>query len=535
MKPASRPSVPLRAPLACAAGFLLAAVATVGLPANAVALAASESYAMSSSIDLGGTPPYAIAVDPASHTAYVLADYPYDTLLEVDTVTHAIVGTVAMKSPGTAIALDPATHTAYVSNLYGGTVSVVDLAAKTVTSTIDVGDNLPYGIAFDAARHTAYVALQVTNTVDVIDTTTDTVTGSIPVGSGPQDVAVDEASGRAYVTNQYDGSLSVIDVATDVVVDTIHTGGSPTAVAVDAAGHTAWVTGPHEKLLWKIDTASDAVVDTIGLGTDDVGVAVDPSAHRVYVASTDGAGCAPTVSVFDTTTDALITTVNAASHNSVQSVAVDPITHSAYVADANGHAVRQIAATTRPIVQCVTPAAGPVAGGQRVTITGADFTGATAVQVGARHRDGTRTDVSSFTVDSATQITATLPAHDAGAYHLYVRTPRGTSAATATDVYRFEYQVPTITGVAPNSGPATGGTTVTITGTGFTGATKVLVGSATRDGSRIPVTSYTVDSDTKITAVMPSVGTTGTVRNLFVATPAGTSAAVAADRFTFLR
>jgi hypothetical protein len=55
---------------------------------------------------------------------------------------------------------------------------------------------------------------------------------------------------------------------------------------------------------------------------------------------------------------------------------------------------------------------------------------------------------------------------------------------------------PFITGIDPNSGPAAGGTTVTITGRNFTGATAVRFGSTN-------AASFTVDSDTQITAVSP--------------------------------
>ncbi len=47
----------------------------------------------------------------------------------------------------------------------------------------------------------------------------------------------------------------------------------------------------------------------------------------------------------------------------------------------------------------------------------------------------------------------------------------GTSAGTFTFV-----PAPTVTGLAPTSGPASGGTSVVITGTGFTGATAVQFG-----------------------------------------------------------
>jgi len=86
---------------------------------------------------------------------------------------------------------------------------------------------------------------------------------------------------------------------------------------------------------------------------------------------------------------------------------------------------------------------------------------------------------------------------------------------------------PAVTGVAPNSGPIAGGTDVTITGTGFTGATEVFFGESTTQAQ-----SFTVVSDTKITAKTPAVPAHG-ARHVFVTTPGGTSAKNAADSFVF--
>ena len=82
-----------------------------------------------------------------------------------------------------------------------------------------------------------------------------------------------------------------------------------------------------------------------------------------------------------------------------------------------------------------------------MVLTGTGLTGATSVTFG--------TATATFTVDSATQITATLPAGTAGATTITVTTPGGT-ATTA-----FTYVTPA---VSPSSGPAAGGTVVTITG-----------------------------------------------------------------------
>lgn len=63
---------------------------------------------------------------------------------------------------------------------------------------------------------------------------------------------------------------------------------------------------------------------------------------------------------------------------------------------------------------------------------------------------------------------------------------------------------PTVTRVAPSSGPLTGGQTVTITGTGFTGTTGVKFGSTA-------ATSFAIVSDKQLVAVVPAASAGGKV------------------------
>ncbi|WP_417413415.1 IPT/TIG domain-containing protein, partial [Hoeflea sp.] len=85
------------------------------------------------------------------------------------------------------------------------------------------------------------------------------------------------------------------------------------------------------------------------------------------------------------------------------------------------------AAPPAPTVSSVSPATGPAAGGTSVTITGSNLSGATAVAFGA-------TAAASFTVDSATQITATSPA-GSGTVDVRVTTAGGVSATSAADEF----------------------------------------------------------------------------------------------------
>ena len=83
---------------------------------------------------------------------------------------------------------------------------------------------------------------------------------------------------------------------------------------------------------------------------------------------------------------------------------------------------------------------------------------------------------------------------------------------------------PTVSAVSPNGGPPAGGTTVTITGTNLTGATGVNFGGHA-------AAQFIVNSATTISAIAPA-GSIGAV-DVTVITGNGTSAANAADRFTY--
>ncbi len=151
-----------------------------------------------------------------------------------------------------------------------------------------------------------------------------------------------------------------------------------------------------------------------------------------------------------------------------------------------------------PTISGFTPTSGPA--GTSVTITGTAFTGAMAVTFNG-------VNASSFTVNSATQITATVPA-GATTGKVAVTTPGGTAESAANFTVILP---PTISGFSPTSGPV--GTSVTLTGIAFTGTTAVIFNG-------VNASSFTVNSATQITVVVPAGATTGKIA---VTTPGGTA------------
>ncbi|MGA2322151.1 MAG: IPT/TIG domain-containing protein, partial [Solirubrobacteraceae bacterium] len=165
-------------------------------------------------------------------------------------------------------------------------------------------------------------------------------------------------------------------------------------------------------------------------------------------------------------------------------------------------------------VRSISPGSGPEVGGTQVTVTGTGFIAGASVKFGG-------VPASKVTVNSETSITATSP-KGKGTVDVTVTTSEGTSPTGEHD--RFTYATaPTVTSISPKSGPEAGGTSVTITGTGF------IEGASVRFGSE-PALKVTINSVTSITATSPKGS--GTL-DVTVTTSKGTSATSEQDQFTY--
>src|SRR5262249_34976970 len=145
--------------------------------------------------------------------------------------------------------------------------------------------------------------------------------------------------------------------------------------------------------------------------------------------------------------------------------------------------------------------AGPIAGGTQVTITGVNVNGATAVSFGG-------VPAASFSVGSATSITAVTPAHAAGVVDIRIVTPGGVASGVSLFTYVGSAR-PRIVSIVPNSGPTAGGTTVTISGSNFAETTDVLFDNS-------PAQSFAVLNPNTIKAITPA-HKTGSVNVLVMA------------------
>ena len=394
-------------------------------------------------------------------------------------VTGAVSTGASSSFSGTLLAAGAITIGAGAS-LDGGALSegLVTLADNTITATdpLAVTSLSPNtgptsggttvtitGTGFTGATAVTFAGVPASSFTVNSDTS---ITAVSPASSGSPNVAVTTAGGT---------SASVAgDVFTFVVVPAAITSLSPNSGPA-SGGTTVTITGTGFTGATAVIFAGVPVSFTVNSDTSITAVSPAYAAGAHYVVVTTPAG------------------------TSVK-VAGDMFT---YVSDLN-------------VITSLSPNSGPASGGTTVTITGTGFTGATAVIFAGVPV--------SFTVNSDTSITAVSPAYAAGAHYVVVTTPAGTSVKVAGDMFTYVSDLNVITSLSPNSGPASGGTTVTISGTGFTGATAVIFAG-------VPV-SFTVNSDTSITAVSPAYA--AGAHYVVVTTPAGTSVKVAGDMFTYV-
>ncbi len=164
--------------------------------------------------------------------------------------------------------------------------------------------------------------------------------------------------------------------------------------------------------------------------------------------------------------------------------------------------------TTRMYIRSFSPESGPI--GSKVVIKGENFTSGDTVSIGNAY--------ATSTFDSSTQISAQVPSTLTGkitvTFNYYERDVSEKSFKVQSDA------PPVITGFTPGAGGAA--TSVTLNGTGFSGASLV-------DFAGASVTTFSVNSDTQITVEVPSGATSGPIA---VTTPMGKGTSSASFKVT---
>ena len=262
------------------------------------------------------------------------------------------------------------------------------------------------------------------------ETTVATHVGEVSTGNSW--VALDAASHVLYVATLNDltgaGQLLALDTLTGTLSAGLSLAAPVSGLLYDASiGALFGVTTGTPEDLAQIDpaTGTETAIATFGANVHVIDLAIDSASHTVFGVE------------YNTLTIAnnqIVTVDDQTGASSVGAAAPAPINYLAF-------------ARVPPSVGSVAPNAGPVTGGTSVTITGTKFTGVTAVNFGT-------TPAGSYTVDSATQLTATSPA-GTGTVDVMVAAADGTSATTSADTFTYGLGPPRAVAASAGDGSAT--------------------------------------------------------------------------------
>lgn len=261
----------------------------------------------------------------------------------------AEVGTVAVGSIPWGVAITPNGQTAYVTNTsVSGTVSVIDIPTRTLTTTISVGSR-PYGVAFTPDGTKAYVANRDSDSVSVINVATSSVIATVPVGDTPYGVTVSLDGTKVYVANNVSDNVSVISTATQTVIATItipqinFSSPDPLWIATNPVSGEIYVTGQDLGLVKIVDTAVSGSPLNVSSAYS---LSVTPDGSQIYVTTSAQSG---TIIVVSTSSFTQTGTIPNAGGNIFFGIGFAPNGQYAFVSNSNLHTLNRVDLATQSL------------------------------------------------------------------------------------------------------------------------------------------------------------------------------------------
>jgi YVTN family beta-propeller protein len=430
-----------------------------------------DSFSVTGQISVG-TRPEGIAIEPLSNKAVVTNTGSNDAWI-LDLNTNAILARIGVGQFPRGVAISSSSNVAVVTNANSNDVSVIDLAGRSLLYTVKV-DTGPTGVAIHEMTNSALIAnsgvgrgssdFSAQTTVSVLDIARRTISTTIQVGAAAFGIGINPDAQEAVVADFGSNDVTVIRVpnpvpqVTDVNPKTFPAGGSGFTVTVTGSGFipTSVVTLNGQALPTTYISATELRADISSSIVQQL-LQLQVQTSGIKAGAAVAAATAPT---FD------ISVRNPGPGGGSAPPPLNPA--STHLTPLNG----------LPVLISISPTDTTVGAGAIVlTLNGNNFNSTSSITFGGSALAPTSTSLTSMSV--------TLPANILvpGTYPVSVTNPApggGTSVPIIFTVNSAANPAPVVTSVTPTSVAAgSGATGVTVVGSGFVpGTTASSLGSA---------------------------------------------------------
>jgi len=266
------------------------------------------------------------SVDPRSRLLFI-SHLGASTVTVFDLASRSIRANIAHISDVHGVLAIPELGWVYASTTGENQVEVIDEQKLVVVATIPVGV-YPDGMAYDPFTQHLFVSDETGGTETVIDVRPEQQIATIPLGGEAGNTQYDPVSRRTFVDVQTLDQLVAIDPTTNRLIARY---GLPNcdhdhSLSIDVASRVAFVACDGNSVLLTVDLRSMTVTAVQSVGTTPDVLALDSNWHLLYIASEAGV-----LSVFEERGQSLRKLYEGFVAAEAHTVAVDEQTHQIFL------------------------------------------------------------------------------------------------------------------------------------------------------------------------------------------------------------
>jgi YVTN family beta-propeller protein len=224
-----------------------------------------------------------------------------NTVSLIDLSSRQTVATIPTGTAPHEVAVSPDGKLAVIANYGaqqpGSTLTVIDLPAKKVLKTIDLGEyHRPHGIAWLRGDEIAVTA-EVNKALLIVDVKRGVVAAAVVTDQNVSHMVVTSPrQARAFVANIGSGSVTAIDLKTRRKLADIQTGAGSEGIDISPDQKEVWVTNRAANTVSVIDVTSLKVIATLESKDFPIRVKFAPGGRQALVSHARSGD----VAVFDT-------------------------------------------------------------------------------------------------------------------------------------------------------------------------------------------------------------------------------------------